>query len=65
MKRSTLLRRMLGAGGNPGAPSALRHLVAWAFIALVALFLTHPAEQHSVFDGPLPLPAGLEPLLPP
>jgi hypothetical protein len=45
--------------------STLRTAVAWLFIALVALFLTHPAaEQQSVFEGPLPLPAGLEPLLP-
>ena len=43
----------------------LRSAVAWFFIILVALFLTQPAaEQHSVFEGPLPLPAELEPLLP-
>jgi hypothetical protein len=43
----------------------LRQAIVWAFIALVALFFTHPtAEQQSVFDGPVPLPAGLEPLLP-
>jgi hypothetical protein len=43
----------------------LRSTIAWIFIALVALFLTQPtAEQQSVFDGPLPLPAELEPLLP-
>jgi len=43
----------------------LRQAIVWAFIALVALFFTHPtAEQQSAFDGPLPLPAGLEPLLP-
>lgn len=46
-------------------PGRLRGAVAWLFIVLVALFLTQPtAEQLSVFDGPLPLPAGLEPLLP-
>lgn len=46
--------------------STLRQVIAWAFIALVALFFTHPtAEQHSVFDGPLALPAELEPLWPP
>lgn len=45
--------------------AAFRGSAAWLFIALVALFLTHPtAQQHSVFDGPLPLPAELEPLLP-
>jgi hypothetical protein len=43
----------------------LREAIVWAFIALVALFFTHPtAEQHSVFDEPLALPAELEPLLP-
>jgi hypothetical protein len=43
----------------------LRSVTAWLFIALVALFLTHPsAEPPSAFDGPLPLPAELEPLLP-
>jgi hypothetical protein len=45
--------------------SMLRSTIAWIFIALVALFLTQPAtEGASVFDGPLPLPAELEPLLP-
>jgi hypothetical protein len=43
-----------------------RSAFAWLFIALVALFLTHPsAEPPSAFEGPLPLPAELEPLLPP
>ena len=45
-------------------PTRLRSAVAWLFILLVALFLTQPSEQQSVFDGPLPLPAGLAPLLP-
>jgi hypothetical protein len=50
---------------KPMKRSTLRNSLAWLFIALVALFLTHPtAEQQSVFDGPLPLPADLEPLLP-
>jgi len=43
----------------------LRSVAAWLFIALVALFLTHPStEPPSAFEGPLPLPAELEPLLP-
>jgi len=43
----------------------LRSAFAWFFIILVALFLTQPtAEQYSVFDGPVPLPADIEPLLP-
>ncbi|MGX4641714.1 hypothetical protein [Massilia sp. SYSU DXS3249] len=39
---------------------SLRNAVVWIFITLVALFLT---EQHSLFDGPVPLPPelGLEP----
>lgn len=48
------------AAGNkpgPGGAAALRSVVAWLFIALVALFLT---EQHSLFDGPVLLPAALE-----
>ena len=46
-------------------PTLPRQAIAWAFIAPVALFLTHPtAEQQSVFDEPFPPPAELEPLLP-
>ena len=60
-----LLQRLPGGARSAGGTRSLPQLVAWLFIALVALFLTHPtAEQHSVFDGPLPLPAELEPLLP-
>lgn len=59
MKLPTLFYRIAGS-------AAFRGAAAWLFIALVALFLTHPtAEQQSVFEGPLPLPAELEPLLPP
>jgi len=39
---------------------ALRNVVVWLFIALVALFLTNPSgEPHSFFDKPLPMPAEL------
>ena len=66
MKLSTLFRRVIDGELAPGVATTLRQVIAWAFIALVALFLTHPtAEQQSAFDGPLPLPAELEPLLPP
>lgn len=66
MKLSTLFRRLIDGELAPGAATTLRQVVAWAFIALVALFLTQPtAEQQSVFDEPLSLPAELEPLLPP
>jgi hypothetical protein len=73
MKLPRLLRRLIGgdrsedsaensaedsAGDRGGA--AVRNAVVWIFITLVALFLT---EQHSLFDGPVPLPPelGLEP----
>lgn len=66
MKLSTLFQRVIDGDLAPGAATTLRQVIAWAFIALVALFLTHPtAEQQSVFEDPLPLPAELEPLLPP
>lgn len=66
MKLSTLFRRFIDGELAPGAAATLRQAITWAFIALIALFLTHPtAEQQSVFDEPLPLPAELEPLLPP
>ena len=65
MKLSKLLRRLHDGRHAAGAAATLRQAIAWAFIALVALFFTHPtAEQHSVFDEPLALPAALEPLLP-
>jgi len=39
----------------------LRSVVAWLFIGLVALFLTHPTGgPASVFSAPIPLPAELE-----
>lgn len=45
-------------------PMRLGSAVAWLFIVVVAVFLTQPtAEQHSVFEEPLALPAELEPLL--
>ena len=61
MKLPRFFRRLIGAGKPNGA--ALRDALVWIFIALVALFLT---EQHSLFDGPVPLPAelGLEPAYP-
>ena len=73
MKLPRFLRRLIGGVKSPnragnravdrsGAPrvASMRNAVVWIFITLVALFLT---EQHSLFDGPVPLPAelGLEP----
>lgn len=44
-------------GGNP---ASLRNIIVWAFIALVAAFLTHPSgSPHSMFDAPVPWPAEL------
>ena len=69
MKLPRFLRRLIG--GDKSADRAadraadrraasMRNAVVWIFITLVALFLT---EQHSLFDGPVPLPPelGLEP----
>ncbi len=59
MKLSTFLKR-ISAGDKPvEGMGASRTIVAWIFIALVALFLTQPSDQISVFDAPLPLPAEL------
>ena len=65
MKLARFFRRLIAgdnAGNKPGdrGAAAMRNAVVWIFIALVALFLT---EHHSLFDGPVPLPAelGLEP----
>ena len=69
MKLPRFFRRLI-IGPRPGDqphrsghrhPVSLRNAVVWIFITLVALFLT---EQHSLFDGPVPLPPelGLEPL---
>jgi len=40
--------------------SSLRNIVVWAFIALVALFLTHPSGGPlSALDAPVQWPAEL------
>lgn len=61
MKISNFLRRLIGGDkAVEGGVLSLRQVIVWLFIALVALFLTHPAsEQHSLFDKPLPMPAEL------
>ena len=65
MKISNIFRRLVhGDNAASGRPGILRTVVVWAFIGLVALFLTHPSgEPASLFDRPIPLPAelGLEP----
>lgn len=61
MKITNFLKRLI-YGDNPmdGRAATLRNIIVWAFIALVALFLTKPAgEPVSFFDKPIPLPAEL------
>jgi hypothetical protein len=68
VKISTFFKRLLyGDNAMDGRAGALRAVVVWAFILLVALFLTQPSGQPvSMFDKPIPLPAelGLEPAPP-
>jgi hypothetical protein len=55
------IRRIIG-GDDPmgGTTASLRNIIVWVFIAVVALFLTHPAgEPRSGFDRPVPWPAEL------
>ncbi len=61
MKISNFLRRLIaGDKAVEGTTLSLRHVIVWLFIAVVALFLTHPAgEQRSLFEHPLPMPAEL------
>ena len=59
MKITNFLKRLVfGDNALEGSAATLRNIGVWAFIALVALFLTHP-EQTSFFDHPIPLPAEL------
>jgi hypothetical protein len=58
---SRFLTRLI-AGDRVAAAAApsLRNVVVWLFIALVALFLTHPSDTPaSAFDAPVPWPAEL------
>ena len=53
-------RLVFGDNALEGRAAALRGIVVWAFIALVALFATQPSgEQASLFDKPIPLPPEL------
>jgi hypothetical protein len=61
MNLSRFLKRLMhgDAAGRGGAVS-LRNVVVWLFIAIVALFLTHPAGgPYGALDGPVPWPAEL------
>lgn len=61
MNISRFLKRLIvGDNAIEGEAAALRTVIVWLFIALVALFLTKPAgEPHSIFDKPLPMPPEL------
>jgi len=57
---SRFLKRLIAGDHVVGSPAAsLRNVVVWLFIALVALFLTHPSSPASAFDTPVPWPAEL------
>ena len=61
MKISNFLKRLIyGDNATDGSAANMRNIIVWAFIALVALFLTHPSgEPVSIFAKPSPLPAEL------
>jgi len=57
---SKFLKRLIAGDHVVGSQAAsLRNVVVWLFIALVALFLTHPSSPVSAFDAPVPWPAEL------
>ncbi len=57
---SRFLKRLIVGDHVVGSSAApLRNVVVWLFIALVALFLTHPSSPVSAFDAPVPWPAEL------
>ena len=60
MNVSRFFKRLI-AGDHvvDSSPASLRNVVVWLFIALVALFLTHPSSPASAFDAPVPWPAEL------
>jgi hypothetical protein len=54
---SRFLKRLV-AGDHvvDSSAASLRNVIVWLFIALVALFLTHPSSPGSAFDAPVPWP---------
>ncbi|WP_156895730.1 hypothetical protein [Massilia putida] len=57
---SRFLKRLIAGDHVVGSSAAsLRNVVVWLFIALVAMFLTHPSSPASAFDAPVPWPAEL------
>ncbi len=61
MKITNFLKRLIhGDNATDGSAANMRNIIVWAFIALVASFLTIPSgEPVSFFDKPIPLPAEL------
>ena len=61
MKISNFLKRLIqGDKALAGGAANLRNIIVWAFIAIVALFLTNPSDEPaSLFDQPIPMPAEL------
>jgi len=61
VKLSRFLKRLVaGDEAGAGSPASLRNVIVWLFIALVALFLTHPSGgPYSATDTPVPWPAEL------
>ena len=61
VKLTNFLKRLIyGDNAMDSRAATLRNMIVWAFIALVALFLTKPSgEPVSFFDKPIPLPAEL------
>jgi hypothetical protein len=57
---SKFLKRLIAGDHVVDSPApSLRNVIVWLFIALVALFLTHPSSPASAFDAPVPWPAEL------
>jgi hypothetical protein len=58
---SRFFKRLVGGDNATGGSAAsLRNVIVWIFIALVALFLTHPSGgPFSASDTPVPWPAEL------
>ena len=61
MKIPNFLKRLIyGDNATDRSAANMRNIIVWAFIALVALFLTNPSgAEVSFFDRPIPLPAEL------
>lgn len=60
MTLSRLFKRLIAGDRVIDRAASLRGVIAWVFIALVALFLTQPAGgPGSVFDAPVAWPVEL------